>query len=79
MFCVQVKRGWSFSQKNAQIKTTPYLGPRFQIWTRALIPNVMTDLKITSKNSTKSYQMYNNLYQIHKRRIMQVKLKFINE
>jgi hypothetical protein len=32
-----VKRGWSFSQENVQIKTkctnktTPYLGPRFQI------------------------------------------------
>jgi hypothetical protein len=41
MRCVQVKRGWSFSQKNVQIKTTPYLGPRFKILTRALIPNVV--------------------------------------
>jgi hypothetical protein len=31
---------------------------------------VMTGFKLTSKNSTKSYQMYNNFYQVYKRRII---------
>jgi ribonuclease HI len=31
---------------------------------------VITGFKLTTKNSTKSYQMYNNFYQVYKGRII---------